>query len=105
LRDPLKKVDSLLERLHELYHQPELISSFLTSLAVLPQTIAQIFGFRQTLYFVDHFDRADIDVQVDKRRRIRIFEYLKFSLDQCQYLVSCVDGEEFCPKLARLELE
>jgi hypothetical protein len=103
LRRPLKDLDLVLEQLHRNYHDPALIEAFLTSVAVLPQTIARIFGFRETLYLIDHIDCVDIDIKLKGRRPLPLFEFVKFGLSQAQYLISCVAGEQLPEKLSSLE--
>ena len=96
LRQSMKEVDVLLERMHRCYNDPDLIESFISNVAVLPQTIGNIFNFDTTFLVIDHIDLIDINLKPkdSKVQNIRLFEYMKFGLTQTQFLVSCVDSQK-----------
>ena len=105
LRRPMKEVDLVLQRLHQCYQDPRYFEAYVTNLAVLPQTMAAIFGFDTTLMIVDHIDNADIEIRAKGRRPIQLIEFIKFGLVQTQYLISAVDGNALMEKLASLDEE
>jgi hypothetical protein len=105
LRGPMKELEGVLQVLHQNYHNPALLEAFLTAVAVLPQTVARIFGFRETLFLVDHIDCADVAIKIERRSPIALFEFLKFSLNETQYLISCREGEALPAKLGTLDAD
>lgn len=96
LRQSMKEVDVLLETMHRCYNDPELIESFISNVAVLPQTIGNIFNFDTTLLVIDHIDLIDVQLKTAKSKGqpLRLFEYMKFGLTQTQFLISCVDSQK-----------
>ena len=65
---------------------------FLNQIALLPQNLASIFGFKQVLYLFDHLDEADFDVPAI-RGRVNISSFLKQMLNSGQFIISCTDDE------------
>ena len=105
LRRPMKEVDLVLQRLHQCYHDPRYAEALVTNLAVLPQTMATIFGFDTTLMIVDHIDCADVELRTKSGRPIQLLEFIKFGLVQTQYLISAVDGNALSEKLTAMDDE
>lgn len=98
LRQSMKEVDVLLETMHRCYNDPELIESFVSNVAVLPQTIGNIFNFDTTFLVIDHIDLIDVQLKTTKSKGqpLRLFEYMKFGLTQTQFLISCVNSQKTC---------
>lgn len=104
LRQSMKEVDLLLQRMHRCYNDPDLIENFISNVAVLPETIGNIFNFDSTFCVIDHIDLLDIELKIKERKNqpIRLFEYMKFSLTQTQFLISCVDTSKLYKLMAPL---
>ena len=103
LRASLKQVDILLATMHKCYNDPDLLEAFITNVAVLPQTLGDIFNFDTTFQVIDHIDLADVEIRRKNKPPIQLFEYVKFGLSQTQFLISCIDSERLAESSMALD--
>jgi len=90
LRRPIKDLEAALSRIHKLFIDQTNHSELLTSIFLLPQTIAQSFGYLEVFYCLDHIDSSDVSLSINDQD-FNLMEFFMYIITNNQYVIGLKD--------------
>ena len=98
----------ILDRLWDVWNDPEALGPWLTLIFLLPSLVAQAAGFTSIFYFIDNLEFADVDLNgpepfAETEQSCYVIEFLKFALQRGNFVVTSENQERLEEILARTE--
>ena len=102
-------IQKILDRLWDLWNDPEALGPWLTTVFLLPSLISEAAGFTSVFYFIDNFEFADQDLWhpapfTESKDQCFVIEFFKFAIQRGNFVLTSENQERLQELLTQIEL-